>query len=172
MLAKIKQDQLHSFEWQSDSENCTFLLSTLMGSRDSSVVRCRCCDWNLRSLVWVLAAAEHPSPGSTFCADSYFGKPPPPPHPTHHKWSRSSCQICQRCQWQVTNMASNKPLNQTAQNVHWEGSSFMCPQPRNNQTALSVSHFGGYSKPCYVKLQSLIHNRIGVECSDCWKQRI
>ena len=65
-------------------------------------------DWKLGVRIPATPAGEFSSPGSTFCADSYFGicstPPPPPPPPPRvtavaHKRSRS---FCQKCRWQVT----------------------------------------------------------------------
>ena len=44
-------------------------------------------------------AGEFSSPGSTFCADSYFGIRSTPVLPVARKKSRS---FCQKCRWQVT----------------------------------------------------------------------
>ena len=60
--------------------------------------------WIERLWVWIPAEAagefSSPGPGSTFCADSYFGTRSTPRVITvAHKRSRS---FCQKCRWQVT----------------------------------------------------------------------
>ena len=61
----------------------TEVLSCLeFGSMDSSVVRLLG-SWSKGSRIWV-PAGESTSPGSTFCADSYFCINPPPPLPQKH----------------------------------------------------------------------------------------
>ena len=44
-----------------------------------------------------------------------------------------------------------------------DGCSFTWHQPCNNPVALSVRYFGGYSKMCYKRLQSLIQNHMWQE---------
>ena len=111
MLAKIKWDQLRSFEWQSRTQITAYSIYQHRMTWEAGIAL-----WYSAGLMFgtwgrwfeswqvqqenVLLPGQHSVP--TFCADSYFGNPHPPTRPTHHKWSRSFCQICKRCQWQVT----------------------------------------------------------------------
>ena len=47
-------------------------------------------------------AGEFSSPGSTFCADSYFGIRSTPVLPATVARKKSRSSFCQKCRWQVT----------------------------------------------------------------------
>ena len=84
---------------------------------------------------------------------------------------KRSKPFCQKCKWQVTAKHTwtlrmwlwSGTVNWCiivwcAENVHWDGSSFTKHQPCNNQTALWVHHFDGYSKIHHKKRQSPADN--------------
>ena len=117
-----------------------------------------------------LAAEKNSSSGSTFCADSLLFRYPFHSYVTAvvRKRPRS---FCQRCKWSVTAKHTHTYtirlfiIHRTCAEM---ANTFTWQQPCNNQTALSVHHFGGYYEtrkkgyscsfriPCDINVLSLL----------------
>ena len=96
--AEWRQCRWHHRHWPVAAAHQLYIwryVCTHSGGGDSSVFSCQTRDWKVAGV-----AGEFSSPGSTFCADSYFGiRSIPRVTAVAHKRSQS---FCQKCRWQVT----------------------------------------------------------------------
>ena len=109
-------------------------------------------------------AGEFSSPGSTFCADSYFGI-----HSTS-SITAAACErsqsFCQKCRWRIT--AKHAYTLSMWLCMKWHGcmvyTEFVLRRRHfhvgPSMPALQVHHFGGYSEMPYKKLVTHVESHL------------